>query len=553
VSIKIAMSRTLIIVIALVLIVVGAVGGFLYIRYQSQQAPTKKISIIYASISEMTTADPSTEFSNSIMWMAFVYERLIYYDPLQDKFIPELAVRWERSSDNLTWTFYLRKDAKFHDGTPVNADAVIFSITRTKQLGMGAAFLWDSVDRIEKVDDYAVRFHLKYPAPPDLIASAGYAAYIFSPKVLEYANATNITDPKIADWFNSGHDAGSGPYRLVKWDPENEVIFEKWPDWWGWKDPSYPVKTSYEKAPDIFIIRIVKDAVSQERMLLSGEIQIAQQVPLEDVSSLKSNPSVEVIVKPSFQQLILLLNTRKPPLDNVLVRRAIAYAIPYDDIVAIARSGFARVASGPVPYGMWGHSDEFRFQYNLTLAKALLVQAGYPNGISRPLVLTYTAGDIYEKKTAELIQSSLAKIGINLDIRPMSWEEQWALAKKGWEDPNASQDILMFYWWPTYISPFDFLYNMFHSESKVFNLAYYSNKEFENLIMNAVKLEGSDRSAAAKLYIEAQKILHEDVPGIPLWDMVNVIVASSKIKNLENAVNPAYPTVVFPQAIEVEG
>ncbi|HWQ17957.1 MAG TPA: ABC transporter substrate-binding protein [Sulfolobales archaeon] len=499
----------------------------------------------------MTTADPSTEFSNSIMWMAVVYERLLMYDPLQNKFIPELAVKWERGPDNLTWTFYLRKDAKFHDGVPVNADAVIFSITRTKELGMGAAFLWDSVDWIEKVDDYTIRFHLKYPAPLDLIASASYGVYIFSPKVVEYAKVSNATDPKVAEWFNAGHDAGSGPYKLVKWDPENEVILEKFDEWWGWKDPSYQLKS--DKAPQVFIIKIVKDAVAQERMLLAGEIDIAYQVPLEDLDSLKANPNVVVVTKPSFQQLILLLNTKKPPLDNVLVRRAIAYAIPYDDIVKIARSGMARVASGPVPYGMWGHDENLRFEYNLDKAKSLLAQAGYPQGLPRPLVLTYTAGDIYEKRTAELIQSSLAKIGITVDVRPLSWEEQWAIAKKGWEDPNAAQDILMFYWWPTYISPFDFIYNMFNSESKAFNLAYYTNKEFDNILAEAVTLEGSDRAKATQLYIMVQEILHKDVPGIPLWDMVDVRVASAKIKNLDKAINPAYPTVIFPQVLEVGG
>lgn len=529
------------------IIVIALVGGFLYIRMQ--QAPPKRTIVIYAALSEMTTADPSTEFSNSIMWMAVVYERLLMYDPLEDKFIPELAIRWERSPDNLTWTFYLRKDARFHDGTPVNADAVIFSIMRTKELGMGAAFLWDSIDRIEKVDDYTVRFHLKYPAPLDLIASASYGSYIFSPKVVEYAKASNATDPKVADWFNAGNDAGSGPYKLVKWDPENEVVLEKFNEWWGWKDPNHPFKSA--KAPDVFIIKIVKDAVAQERMLLVGEIHIAYQVPLEDLETLKTNPNIVIVTKPSFQQLILLLNTKKPPLDNALVRRAIAHAIPYDDIVKIARSGLARVASGPVPYGMWGHSENLRFEYNLDLARSLLAQAGYPQGLPRPLVLTYTAGDIYEKRTAELIRVSLAKIGITIDIRPLSWEEQWAIAKKGWEDPNAAQDILMFYWWPTYVSPFDFLYNMFHSDSKIFNLAYYTNKEFEDVLIEAVAYEGSNRAMASQLYIKSQEILYRDVPGIPLWDMIDVRVALVKIKSLDKAINPAYPTVIFPQVLEV--
>lgn len=111
----------------------------------------------------------------------------------------------------------------------------------------------------------------------------------------------------------------------------------------------------------------------------------------------------------------------------------------------------------------------------------------------------------------------------------------------------------MFYWWPTYISPFDFLYNMFHSDSKIFNLAYYTNREFEDILAKAVTYEGSNRGEATRLYVEAQRLLYNDVPGIPLWDMVDVRVALAKVKNLEKAINPAYPTVIFPQVLEVEG
>jgi len=479
-----------------------------------------------------------------------VYEPLLWYDPLSDKTIPALATSWESRENGTIWIFHLRKDAVFHDGTPVTAEAVKFSIERTIALGQGAAFIWDPVEEIRVIDDYTIEFKLKYPAPLDKIAASSYGAWIFSPKIVEYAGATNATDPKVAEWFNEGHEAGSGPYKLVKWDPENEVILEKFEDWWGWKTPGYPLASA--KAPDVFIIKIVKDAVTQERLVLSGDIHIAEYVPLEDVESLKADPRVYVVTKPSFQNLLMLINTKKPPLDNILVRRAIAHAIPYEDIVDIARAGLARVASGPIPYGMPGHFEDFRYEYNLTLAKELLAEAGYPNGIDRTLLLVYTAGDVYEKKTAELIKASLAKIGINIEIRPMSWEEQWALAQSGWEDPMKAQDLFIFYWWPTYITPFDFLYNMFHSDSKAFNLCYYENPEFEELIEEAVYYEGINWTKAMELYYKAQKILYEDVPAIPLWDGMDVRVAVSWVKNLEQAVNPAYPTVIFAQVLSVE-
>ena len=542
-----------IVVAAVVVLAVIAVGLYLILApapptvTPTTQAPTtvattttpaKKV-VIYASLSEMTTADPSTEFSNSILWLCLVYEPLLWYNPLENKFIPALAEKWEVSQDGLLWTFYLRRGVVFHDGTSFTAEAVKSSLNRTITLGQGAAFIWDPVEKIEVVDDYTVVFKLKYPAPLDSIAASSYGAWIFSPKT-----------PNTAEWFNRGNDAGSGPYKLVKWEPENEVILEKFEDWWGWKLPSYEMAS--KKAPDVFVVKIVKDAVTQERLVISGDIDIAQYVPLEDIDRLKTDPNLHVTVKPSFQNLLLLINTKKSPLDNVLVRRAIAHAIPYDDIVKVARSGLGNVASGPVPTGMFGHFNDFKYKYDLDEARRLLTEAGYPNGLEGTLALVYTAGDVYEQRTSELIAASLSKIGIKVDVRPMSWEEQWALAQSGWEDPEKAQDLFIFYWWPTYITPFDFLYNMFHSDSKSFNLSYYENPEFEKIIEEAVALEGANKEEALRLYYQAQKMLYEDVPAIPLWDMIDVRVGRAYIGNLDNAVNPAYPTVIFAQILSVE-
>ena len=551
-----AVSKWVYPLIAIIVVVIAVVAAF-FAWPTPAPTPTPtltlKKTVIYASLSEMTTADPSTEFSNSILWLPLVYETLAWYDPFEDKHIPALAERWESNPEGTIWTFYIRRGAKFHDGSPVNAEAVALSINRTITLGQGAAYIWEPVERIEVVDEYTVRFYLKYPAPLLKIASAPYAAYIFCPKVVEYANAANLTDPKVADWFNAGNDCGSGPYKLVKWDPEFEVVLEKNTEWWGWKIPEYPWKSSIDKAPDVFVVKIIKDAATQSRMLRAGEIHIAEYIPVEDIETFEKDPNFVVVKKPSFQNLLMLINTKKPPLDDVRVRKAVAYAIPYEDIVRIARGGLARVASGPIPYGMWGHFDNLTYEYNLELAKKLLEEAGYPHGIPRPLLLVYTAGDIYEARTSEVIKASLAKIGITVDIRPMSWEEQWALGMKGWENPEEVQDLFIFYWWPDVLSPITYLRCMFSSESKEFNLAYYENPVYDELIWKAYALEGSDPDKALELYYEAQEILYNDVPGIPLWDMVEVRAAVATIKNLDKAVNPCYPTAILAQMLEVEG
>lgn len=543
------LKRLLLTVIAVVVIISIVAGFMIWLRAPS---PLPKKVVIYASLSEMTTADPSTEFSNSVMWLPLVYETLVWYDPFKDQFIPGLAERWESDPEGTVWTFYIRNGAKFHDGSPVNAEAVAFSINRTILLGGGAAYIWDPVERIEVIDEYTIRLYLKYPAPLLKIAASPYSAYIFCPNVVKYANATDSVDPKVAEWFNRGNACGSGPYKLIKWDPEFEVVLEKWEEWWGWREPDYPWRSSIDKAPDVFIIKVIKDAATQSRMLRAGEIHIAQYVPIEDLELFERDPNFVVVRKPSFQNLIMLINTRKPPLNDTRVRRAIAHAIPYEDIVKLARGGLARVASGPIPYGLWGHFDNLTYTYDLDLAKRLLAEAGYPDGIPRTLTLVYTAGDIYEARTAEIIKASLAKIGINVEIKPMSWEEQWALAQKGWETPEEVQDLFIFYWWPDVLSPITYLYNMFHSESKAFNLCYYENQTFDAIIIEAYRLEGLNPAKALELYYKAQYILYMDVPAVPLWDMIDIRVATTRIKNLDEAINPCYPTVIFAQKLVVE-
>jgi peptide/nickel transport system substrate-binding protein len=176
--------------------------------------------VVYAYGSEMITLDPSTEFSNSIIVLNNVYETLTRY--VDGKLEPLLATEWSANEDGTMWTFKLRKNVKFHDGTELTSEAVKFSIERTIRLAGGPAYIWDSVQEIETPDPYTVVFKLKYPANIPLIASAGYGAFIFSPKVAQIGD-----DEAVAKWFNACNDAGTGPYTISKYDPKTQVVLRK--------------------------------------------------------------------------------------------------------------------------------------------------------------------------------------------------------------------------------------------------------------------------------------------------------------------------------------
>ena len=181
-------------------------------------------------------------------------------------------------------------------------------------------------------------------------------------------------------------------------------------------------------------------------------------------------------------------NTLRPPLDNPLVRQALSYAIPYQDIVDVGQLGFATQARGPAPQGVHPYSDSTpQYQEDLTKAKDLLTKAGYPNG-GFTLNLTYAAENDSEGRFAPLFKSAFAKIGVTVNVKAILFNQQWEQAKS---DPKNAQDIFVLLYWPTYADAgTDNLYSMFHcADPPFFNLSYWCNKTFDKDIDTAGEVE----------------------------------------------------------------
>jgi peptide/nickel transport system substrate-binding protein len=472
----------------------------------------------------VTDWDPAVEFSNGVMILHNVYETLLCYEPLEDTFTPLLATDYTHSDDGLTWTFHIRQGVKFHDGTELDSNAVKFSIERTIKIGKGATFIWDPVDKIETPDKFTVVFKLKYPAPMDLIVSSAYAAFIVSP-----AAAQNNPD----DWFTQGNECGTGPYKLESQKMGEEVILTKFGDYWkGWQGKHFD-KIYYKK---------VSEDTSRRQMLEKGDADWTMELTSEDIEALKTNPNVTIEVNPSFENLLGFFNTEKAPLNNKLVRQALSYAFPYEDVVKYAMGGYAEQAKGPVPKGLWGHGGNlFQYSYNLDKAKELLTQAGYPNG-GLKFLATYNSGDETEKKVCELYKSELAKLNIELEIRGMPWESQWELAKA--TNPNDRQDIFFMYWWPDVTTPYTYLFNLYHSQPEtVFNFNYINDPELDKLIDDANTQAGIDRTTAAQMFIDAQKKIIDEAYGLFAYDKKYVRPFNKSLKGYKD--NPSYPHVIF--------
>jgi peptide/nickel transport system substrate-binding protein len=486
----------------------------------------------YASSANVTTWDPIASFSTEAAYMAQMYEQLLRVNPPDsaEKFTPLLAESWQKSDDGLVWTFKLRPNVKFHDGEPMNAAAVVKSIELAKEKA-GASFIWLPLDKVEAVEDMTVQFTLKYPQPLELILGSEYAAYIISPKALDAAAADE-------NYWSKGVDAGTGPYMLESYTPDQEIVLTKNPDYWGgWTEGQY----------DKVLAQIVPEATTRQQMLEGGEADIVTTVPADSLDSFKSNPDYTVSIEPSSFNYTAFFNTMRPPLDNVKVRQALAYAMPYQDIINIGANGLGAQSYGAAPAGIFPHSEEVKqYSYDLEKAKALLKEAGYEKGF--PLKLTYASENSTEETFAPLIKDSFAQIGVDLTIEPMQFNEQWTLAKT---DPAKAQDIFVLLYWPTYSDAgADNLWSMFygtkdapHLNATNFNLSYWYNEKYNALMDEASGLSGTDVDAARAKYTEAQNLLVEESPAAHLFDSKIAAVYPNDITGFKYNLN--YPDVRY--------
>jgi peptide/nickel transport system substrate-binding protein len=487
----------------------------------------------YASSAGITTWDPIASFSTEAAYMANMYEQLVRVNPpgSAEPYSPLLAESWEKSADGLIWTFKLRPNVKFHDGEPMNAEAVKKSIEAAADHG-GASFIWLPLDTVEVVDDLTVKFTLKWAQPLELILGSEYAAYIVSPKALDAAAADE-------NYWNAGVDAGTGPYMIESYTADKELVLAQFADYWGgWKPEQYAK----------VLVQFVPEATTRQQMLEGGEVDLVTSVPLDSLATLATNPDYVVTYEPSLFNYTAFFNTLRPPLDDVKVRQALSYAMPYEDIIKIGANGLGTQSHGTAPAGVFPYSaDVKQYTYDLEKAKALLKEAGHEGG-GFSLKLTYAASNSTEETFAPLIKDSFAQIGVDVTIEALDWTQQWALAKT---DPATAQDIFLLLYWPTYSDAgADNMWSMFYGAADAphlnvtkFNLSYWFNEQYNALVDAAGGISGTDPAGSLVKYTEAQNLLVDQAPAAFLFDTKVAIIVPASITGFQYNLN--YPDVRF--------
>lgn len=471
--------------------------------------------------------DPAIMFSTDNLVFCSVYETLLRYDPDKDEYIPVLATDYTVNDEGTVWTFNIREGVKFHDGTDLNAEAVKFSIDRTVEMGLGAAYIWSAVESINVLDEYTVEFVCGYPSDIAMMASCCYAAYIYSP-------ASTGTDNEAATaWFSEGNECGTGPYIIQSHVQNAEVVLSAYEEYWGgWEDNQY----------DKILIKAVSENSSRRQMMQSGEADIGVGFTLTDIEALKNVDTLAIYTANAYQSRAAYFNTQKPPLDNVTLRKALAYAWPYEEVVeTVWGTDFASVPTGLIPTSMWGSNDSTPYDYDLDKAAELLAEAGYPDG-GLTLKYVYVSGNDNYRKMAEMYQSELAKIRVTLELQSITWDTMVSMHR---DVLNNQPDISAFMLWAEIPSPSAWYEcAVMTNQNTYFNQAHFSDPDADQMISDAIRYTGIDREKATELYKEVGQIVHDECIAVYQTEDKQVVVSSNDVKGNITG-NRAYPSVIF--------
>jgi peptide/nickel transport system substrate-binding protein len=473
-------------------------------------------TLIFGKGRDATRLDPAdtTDGESSIV-TENVFDKLIHFQEDSTALEPGLATSWDVAPDGKAYTFHLRRGVTFHDGTPFDAPAVAINFERQRKPLEGQQFeFWQSffepvVDAVTVIDPLTVRVTLKEHDATFLSNLAMFSMGMVSPASLARYGADV-----------SRHPVGTGPFRFVKWEPNQKIVLEANEAYWGGRP--YLDKLIFKPVPEN-AVRLLELEV--------GAIHGMSGLNPDDTARVEENAELSFLQEPGMNIGYLAMNNDRKPFDQVKVRQALNHAI---NKPALIRAFFAdgrlgEAAKNPMPPTLWGYNDAIRdYAYDPARAKRLLAEAGYPQGFEMelwalPVVRPYMPQG---QRVAEAIQSDLAKIGVTVRITTYEWGTY--LDKLGKGDHQAA----LIGWIGDNGDPDNFLYNLLDASNArkggSTNYAFYRGQEAHRLLLKARRV--SDPAARTRLYEEAQVAIHRDAPWVPLFHAKQMAAVRANVR-----------------------
>src|SRR3984885_15336704 len=499
-----------------------ALVGFATFALSSQSEPARAQSraetLRYVTGAAVNTLDPNVPGSTREAFAVSLstYDRLVSFGRKQlngkwvfdlDKITGELAESYEVSPDGLKLIFHLRQDAKFQDGSPVTAEAVKWTLHRAVTApGLGKAQLltgsMTNADQFKVIDP--LTFEVTLPKPDKLALPNLATVYpiIINSKVAK-ANATP-DDPWAIGWLKE-HTAGSGAYVIESFKPGEQVIMKRSEAW----NRGTPEKSASFKR---VIVQTVPEPATRANLVERGDADITVDLQASDIQSLESKGKLTVISTPQYNSVTFIsMNNAIPPFDNINVRRAIAYALPYDDMFKAALFG----RGTPLFGATWADGKPTTSAYpfpqpiklDLDKARAFLKEAGMPDGFSTTFSFNVGQASPAEPMSA-LVKESLAKIGIKVDIQKLP-DAQMSTQINEKKLPFFTEGIVA--WLPSS----DYFYRNFYIGDQRWNYSGIKDPD-----LTAIAQEARFEPDKVKYEQDGMKLnaIHFAVmPQIPLW------------------------------------
>lgn len=482
-------------------------------------------TLVWGDTPLLTNLDPHSIADVPMQFvMLNIYDALYRYKGNPPDLVPWLAESHEVSEDGLTWKFHLREGVKFHDGSDLTAEDVVYSFQRVLGMGRGPAAAFMGIlnaDSITAEDDRTVRFVLTQPYAPFL--SATPLVSIVNKDVVE---ANTQGDDWGTAWLAS-HSAGSGAYMLDdgSYVPSEAADLTRFQDhFMGWDDNARPI--------DKVLARPIQESSTRILALISGDIHGTDSyLPTDQVERIKQTDGVRVEQNESMRLMAIRMNNQRPPFDNADFRKCISHAFNYEGFIDQILGGYAVRNAGPLPQNLWGSPADLKgYTYDLELAREYCDkarEAGAP--VDEPIEIHIMSELALTTQAAQLLQGDLASIGINLEVVPNTWPNLTSSTASVETTPD-----MWVHWLSTYfVDPENWIGQMydsrFHGTWKA--SSWYKNDKVDELLTEA--RESVDQAERQQKYEEATRIVVEDAVDIWIYNTVELRGVSERIDGIQ--------------------
>lgn len=472
-------------------------------RFPAASAQEPSGEMIVATPAQIVALDPhGAQSVEDVMHTALqhVMEPLVKRHAATSEIVPRLATEWS-NPDETTWSFKLRENVTFHDGSPFTSADVKASVERVIEQGAALAPLFGQVESIETPDDHTV----------DIKTSSPVGTILVSMTMVQIAPAAKMNEE---GFFND--PVGTGPFAVASWSPDADLRLEANPDYWG-------------DAPGLqsLVFRFYPEVAPLVTALETGEVDFTWRLPPDQLQALEGNDELTTESTPGYTYDFIWMNSsRSPFMDTPDVRRAMAYALDVDQMLNDLLPGVAQRATAPIASSVFGHAAQEPYDYDPEKAKQLLADAGYPDGFEVGLIWN-PGSSPQDREIIETMISYWNDIGVTVKSQELE-RGLWI------ETLNSLEWDMDFQANATNTGDADFtLRRLYHSSA---NRLGYANPELDGVLEEAAA--SLDQDHREELYAQACKIIWDDAAGIFPFEFLNVYTFRNRVEGFIPSATP---------------